>query len=250
MAQNGASTPWISGGRNGTSEISVDGTSIILPENNVSINQTAYTPIVDSVAEFAVVTNSLAAEYGRTGGGAINMATRGGQNAYHGSAYDYLQNSALNANSWSNNRNKVKKSPYQNNWFGGTIGGPISIPGVYNGKNKTFFFVSQQTNMSRTMSSTTSTVPLADWKAGNFTNLRDGSGNLIVVYDPTTAVANSGGTGAIRQPFLNNTIPTNMFDPIAKNMLQYWANREQRTHQPVHPVEQLLLHRQATVQRL
>lgn len=95
QSQNGASTPWISGGRNGTSEITIDGTSIILPENNVGINTTAYTPIVDSVEEFTVITNALAAEYGRTGGGTINMATRGGTNTLHGSAYDYLKNSAL-----------------------------------------------------------------------------------------------------------------------------------------------------------
>jgi hypothetical protein len=222
MSQNGASTPWISGGRNGTSEITVDGTSVILPENNVSINTTAYTPIVDSVAEFAVITNSLSAEYGRTGGGAINMATRGGTNGLHGSAYNYLQNSALNANSWSNNRNGVKKNPYQNNWFGGTIGGPIYIPGLYNGKNKTFFFFSEQSNRSRTTSSYTGTVPLQDWKDGNFANLKDGSGNLIVVYDPGTGVANSAGTGAIRQPFPNNAIPSNRFDSVSKGMLKYY----------------------------
>ena len=224
MSQNGASTPWISGGRNGTSEITIDGTSVILPENNVSINQTSYTPIVDSVAEFAVVTNALSAEYGRTGGGTINVATRGGQNALHGSGYDYLQNSVLNANSWSNNRNSVKKNPYQNNWFGGTIGGPVWIPNVYNGKNKTFFFFSEQSNRNRTMTSTTQTLPIQAWRDGDFSNMRDGAGNLIVVYDPATGVSNANNSGAIRQAFPNNAIPSNRFDPVAKNMLKLWPN--------------------------
>src|SRR5579864_1904742 len=77
---SGTSLPWISGGRNASSEITIDGTSVILPENNVSINTLAYTPIVDSVEEFSVITNALAAEYGRTGGGVINVATRSGAN--------------------------------------------------------------------------------------------------------------------------------------------------------------------------
>jgi len=111
----GSYTPWMSGGRNATNEITVDGTSIILPENNVSINTTGFMPVLDSVEEIAVVTNSLAAEYGRTGGGTINMATKGGTNTLHGSGYDYLQNSVLNANSWANNKNGAVKSPYQQN---------------------------------------------------------------------------------------------------------------------------------------
>ncbi|MEJ7615559.1 MAG: hypothetical protein WKF30_00980 [Pyrinomonadaceae bacterium] len=68
MIPGPSSTPWISGGRNASSEITIDGTSIILPENNVSINTLAYTPSVDAVEEFSVITNSLAAEYGRSGG--------------------------------------------------------------------------------------------------------------------------------------------------------------------------------------
>ena len=111
-----------------SSEITIDGTSVILPENNVSINQTGYTPIVDSIAEFNVITNSLAAEYGRTGGGVINVATRSGTNEFHGSLFEFLRNSKLDANSWANNRNGVPRAAFQRNQFGGTMGGPISIP--------------------------------------------------------------------------------------------------------------------------
>ena len=76
----GGSTPWISGGRNASSEITIDGTSIIVPENNVSIQDTGYQPIVDTVEEVAVITNALQAEFGRTGGGVITVATRSGTN--------------------------------------------------------------------------------------------------------------------------------------------------------------------------
>src|ERR1700730_2823766 len=83
----GSNSPWISGGRNDYNDVTIDGTSVIVPENNVSHLQIGYIPIEDSVAEISVVTNSLAPEYGRTGGGSINMATRGGTNQYHGTLF-------------------------------------------------------------------------------------------------------------------------------------------------------------------
>src|SRR5690242_606464 len=113
----GGSTPWLGGGRNASSEITIDGASIIVPENNVSIQDTGYTPIVDTVEEVAVITNSLSAEFGRTGGGVITVATRSGTNALHGSAFDFLRNSKLEANSWSNNRNGAKLGAFQQNQF-------------------------------------------------------------------------------------------------------------------------------------
>ena len=165
---SGTSLPWISGGRNASSEITIDGTSVILPENNVSVNTLAYTPVEDSVEEFSVITNALAAEYGRTGGGVINVATRSGTNLLHGSGYDYLRNSKLDSNTWSNNRNGVKLGAFQRNQFGATLGGPVWVPGVYNGKNRTFFFFSEQSTRTRSASSATATVPVADWLNGEF----------------------------------------------------------------------------------
>ena len=145
----GASTPWISGGRNSSSEITIDGTSIIVPENNVSLNGTGYTPNVDSVEEFSVVTNALAAEYGRTGGGVINVATKQGTNEYHGVLYEFLRNSQLDANNFFANRANQPRGAFQRNQFGGTLGGPLSIPGLYDGRNRTFFFVSEQSTLTQ-----------------------------------------------------------------------------------------------------
>jgi hypothetical protein len=155
----GGTTPWISGGRNASSEITVDGTSVIVPENNVSINDLGYTPIQDSVEEFSIITNALGAEYGRTGGGVINVATRSGSNALHISAYEFLKNSKLNTNTWTNNKNGSKLAALQQNQFGGTAGGPIFIPHVYDGRNKTFFFFSEQITYARNGTSPTATVP-------------------------------------------------------------------------------------------
>ena len=94
----GGSTPWISGGRNASSEILIDGNTAIVPENNVSINDGGYTPVIDSVEELTVIKNSMAAEYGRSGGGVITVATRSGTNELHFGLFEYFRNPALNAN--------------------------------------------------------------------------------------------------------------------------------------------------------
>ena len=226
------STPWISGGRNASSEITIDGTSVILPENNVSINQTGYTPIADSIAEFNVITNSMAAEYGRTGGGVINVATRSGSNEFHGSLFEFLRNSKLDANSWSNNRNGAPRGAFQRNQFGGTIGGPISIPKLYDGKNRTFFFFAEQSTRQRSASSATATVPLDEWRRGDFSDLRNGNGQPITLYDPLTTFCESAcdtpGAVYARMPFPGNRIPAERFDPVARNLIQYWPQPNAR----------------------
>ncbi len=220
------STPWISGGRNASSEITIDGTSVIIPENNVSINNTGYTPIVDSIAEFNVITNSLAAEYGRTGGGVINVSTRSGTNEYHGSLFEFLRNSELDANSWVNNRNGVKRGAFQRNQFGGTFGGPISIPKLYDGKNRTFFFFAEQSTRTRQLATATASVPTTDWLTGDFSNLRNGSGALITIYDPATvfcqANCESGTATFARLPFPNNRIPADRISPLARNLASFF----------------------------
>lgn len=213
----GGSTPWISGGRNASSDITVDGTSIILPENNTGILQLGYTPIVDSIEEFSVITNSLAAEYGRTGGGVINVATRSGTNGLHFTLFEFLRNSQLDANTWGNNRNGAPRTSLQRNEFGGTVGGPVWIPGLYDGKNRTFFFFSEQSVRARNGASATATVPIDAWRTGDFSDLRNGSGQPDLLYDPLSTGADSN-----RQQFADNKIPLARFNTVARNLLPYW----------------------------
>jgi hypothetical protein len=213
----GGTTPWISGGRNASSEITVDGTSVIVPENNVSINDLGYTPIQDSVEEFSIITNALSAEYGRTGGGVINVATRSGSNALHISAYEFLKNSKLNTNTWTNNKNGAKLAALQQNQFGGTAGGPIFIPHVYDGRNKTFFFFSEQITYARNGTSPTATVPIDAWKTGDFSSLKNGSGQPVTIYDPMNLDANGQ-----RIAFPGNIIPANRIDPVSIAMMKYF----------------------------
>ncbi len=217
----GGSTPWISGGRNASSEITIDGTSVILPENNVSINETGYRPILDSIEEVTVITNSMAAELGRTGGGVITVATRSGTNTLHGSVFEFLRNSKMDANSWNNNRNGVKLAQFQRNQFGVTVGGPIYIPKVYDGRNRSFFFFAEESTRTRNFASTNPTVPIDAWRNGDFSDLRNGNGQFITIYDPLNAAADASGAW-IRQPFDRNQIPRERMDAFGLNLLQYW----------------------------
>ncbi len=219
----GGSTPWIGGGRNATSEILIDGNTGIVPENNVSINDGGYTPIIDSVSEVTVIKNSLAAEYGRTGGGVITATTRSGTNNLQFGLYEFFRNPALNANSWGNNRNGVKRpNCCSTNVYGFNVGGPVYIPNVYNGHNKTFFFYSQQFSNNPSSQTPTATVPSAAWRAGDFSQLRLGGNNgaAITIYDPLTVDLATN----IRSAFPGNIIPANRINSVSKNMLKYWPD--------------------------
>jgi hypothetical protein len=103
----------------------LDGGSTTMPERN----EYAVAPNVDAVQEFRVQTNSLAAEFGMTGGGVINLVTKSGTNEFRGSVFEFIRNNALDANSWTNKRNRLPKSALRYNQFGGSIGGPVWLPG-------------------------------------------------------------------------------------------------------------------------
>jgi len=222
----GGSTPWLSGGRNASSEITIDGASIIVPENNVSIQDTGYQPIVDTVEEVAVITNSLSAEYGRTGGGVISVATKAGTNAFHGSAFNFLRNSKIEANSWNNRRIGQRLASFQRNQFGFTIGGPVKIPGVYDGRNKTFFFIAEQSERQRNAASAGATLPIDPWRVGDFSNLRNGAGQPITIFDQGTmsCTANCGTANAVneRRPFPGNVLPASRLSPIAVKLMTFY----------------------------
>jgi hypothetical protein len=215
-------TPWIGGGRNGMSEISIDGSSVIVPQTG-SVNEAAFTPAVDAVEEFAVMTNALAAEYGRTGGGVINVVTKSGTNKVHGSVYNFLRNSKLDANGFFRNRNRNPRAPFQRNQFGFTIGGPITIPGLYKGQNRTFFFADYEGTRGRQMAQSTLSVPLDEWKRGDFSNLRAPNGQRILIYDPLTTALDAQGNYT-RQPFPNNIIPPERINPIGAKIASYFPS--------------------------
>ncbi|MEP7336817.1 MAG: TonB-dependent receptor [Acidobacteriota bacterium] len=210
------SSPFISGGRNATSEVTIDGISNVNAENNVSILDLNYTPSVDAVQEFSVQTNSVSAEFGRLGGGVINLVTKNGTNQFHWTLFEFHRNSALDATNFFTNRSGGKKGSFKRNQFGGNVGGPVI-------KDKTFFFVNYEGNRQGTAGPATFTVPLPEWRRGDFSNLKNAAGQPIIIYDPLTTRADPNNPGRFtRDPFPGNIIPANRISPIAAKIMQYW----------------------------
>lgn len=128
--------------------------------NSTALGTTQSLVSIDALQEFRAITSTYSAEYGRVPGGQFSFTTRSGTNQFHGSLYEYFRNDVMDANSFFNNRNRIEKSKMRQNNFGGTFGGPTIIPGVYNGKDKTFFFLSYEALRLRTpQESTIRSVP-------------------------------------------------------------------------------------------
>src|SRR6266849_5763538 len=139
----GTNTPFVAGGgRFALNDVLLDGidNNTSLFNGSVGRNGIAYTPSVDAVEEFKVKTNNFSAEFGRSAGAIISATIKSGTNEYHGSVFEFLRNEKLDANNFFSNAGRVARQPFKQNQFGGAIGGPIQIPKIYNGKNRTFFF--------------------------------------------------------------------------------------------------------------
>jgi hypothetical protein len=209
--------PTMGGGRSGAGDIRLDGSSTMLSDANNGILQSGGSlPNVDAVAEVTVITNTLAAEYGRTGGGAILVASKMGANVYHGSLYEFFKNNNLNANDFFSNRAGGSLVPFTSHQFGVSGGGPVRLPKLYNGKNRTFFFADYQGLRARRPSYFLGTVPLDAWKNGDFSQLKTAAGQAITIYDPLSSVSGD------RQAFAGNVIPVSRMDPVAQKLLTYY----------------------------
>ncbi len=174
----------------------LDGQSVI--ENVTS--QIATLPSPDGLSQVRVLTSNAPAEYGRTSGAVISLATRSGTNDFHGGLYFLFRNEDMDANNYFNNLKGIPRSRDRYDQFGGTIGGPIRIPHLYNGRDHAFFFFNYDQTLQLAASTATTTVPNAAYRVGNFSALP--STNVII--DPTTGM-----------PFPGNMIPANRIDPSA-----------------------------------
>ncbi|MBO0861211.1 MAG: TonB-dependent receptor [Chloracidobacterium sp.] len=235
-AGNTGTGPIINGGRSNTSEVLLDGAEL----RNSSTMDLNYTPPLESIEEFKVITNSMSAEFGSSGGGYLTAVTKSGTNQLHGSFYEFLRNDKLNANSFTNNRNDVPRGVVRHNEYGGTLGGPVYIPGLYNGRDKTFFFVALEQVKDRSPQTVISTVPTALERAGDFsqTFADNARTQLIKIFDPATTRANADGS-FVRDQFSCqgriNVICPDRIDPIALKILSYYPlpNRDTRTNNRV-----------------
>jgi len=168
-------------------------------------------PAVDAVEEFKVQSGSMSAEFGFTAGGTVNLVTKSGTNQFHGSAYEFLRNDKFDAR----NTFAPVKLPFRYNQYGATIGGPVR-------KDKTFGFFNWEDYKSRRASPRIATMPLDNWRQGDFSNLFDVQGRQIPIYDPSTTRPNPAGAGQIRDLFPNNQVPRARFDPITPKILEFY----------------------------
>jgi hypothetical protein len=166
-------------------------------------------PIVDAVQEFKVQSHNDQAEFGGVLGGIVNLVTKSGTNEFHGDAWEFLRNNALDARNFF----LAKVTPFKQNQFGATVGGPVVLPKLYNGHNRTFFFLAYQGYRWRQTANTLYQVPTAADLQGNLSDVPQ------QIYNPYTTRPDPNNAGQyLRDPFLNNQIPSTLLD---KGILLY-----------------------------
>ena len=194
----------VNGGQEGGTDVLVDGVSISLVSPNTQWNKGVST---DGVQEFKVLQSNFSAEFGESGDGIVSLTMKSGTNEFHGSVYDYLRNRALDANSWKNNTLGQPKSVNTQNDFGATAGGPIFIPKLYHGQNKSFFFFDYEGFRFRTGGTGVDSFPNEAFRKGDFSALLPGA----QLYDPTTHAAIPGNVLTNDPNFTPSAVMTNVF---------------------------------------
>ena len=210
---NSGLTTWsINGSTSLSTEFLLDGA----PNSAVyqSSPSVAYIPPVDAVQELKVTAGAYDAQYGHNGGGVINMSIKSGTNGFHGSAYDFVKRLGLNANAFSNNSKGVARDNNSLDEYGFSLGGPVRIPKVYNGKDRTFFFVAWEHYKQNILfpQNDISSVPTVAQRNGDFSQTFSAANQLMPVYDPDTGRTVNGNW--VRDQFPGNIIPSTRFNPV------------------------------------
>lgn len=185
-----------------------------------------YTPPADVVQEFKVQTATFDSAVGHSQGGITSVTLKTGTNRLHGTAYYSLQDPKLNSNLFFANRNGQPKAPYNYNRWGGSANGPVVLPGLYNGKDRTFFSYGYEgidlgEPVGAAYGQGVLTVPTLKERNGDFSDLLKLGANYQI-YDPATRAPAAGGRYTV-QPFPNNIIPANRISPMAKKILSYYS---------------------------
>jgi hypothetical protein len=194
----------VNGGQENSTDVLVDGVSISLVSPNTQWNKGVST---EGVQEFKVLQSNFSPEYGASGDGIVSLTMKSGTNDFHGSVYDFFRNRSLDANSWTNNTAGSPRSVNTQNDFGGTAGGPIRIPHLYNGRDKTFFFFDYEGFRFKTGGTGLQSVPNEAFRKGDFSALVP----AIQLYDPTTHAAIPGNILTNDPNFTPSAVMTKVF---------------------------------------
>lgn len=210
------------GGGNDTVGVTLDGSSVtgdkIGSDAGAGSATAMNSPSVEALTEFNVEASGFKAENGNASGGTLSFVSKSGTNQIHGSAFEFLRNQDFDAKGFFNSVKPI----YKQNNFGVTAGGPVWIPKLYNGKNKTFFFASYEGFRNRVGAGngTFFSVPPPAFYTGDLSGWVNGSGQMYQVYDPIGQTLQSNGTYT-RNPFPGNLIPQTRFDPTVLPILKY-----------------------------
>ncbi|PWU02461.1 MAG: hypothetical protein C5B51_20720, partial [Terriglobia bacterium] len=243
--QNNSNGIWqakTNGGQAFGDDVLLDGASILRYENGSSFDEAS--PSVEAIQEFKVFTSTFSAQYDRTTGGILSFTSKSGTNQYHFTGYELFQNTALNANTWFNAGYRARCAPGDSqcratydvpadrkNDFGLNLGGPVRIPKVYDGRNKSFFFFNWEQFRQTVGGTSVSTVPTVPMRSGDFsqalgktqigTNPCDGSAVFgQQIFDPQSQRV--GPTGVpCRSAFYGNMIPSSSMSQVARNIMKY-----------------------------
>lgn len=208
-------SPGVSGVPKGSNEFTMDGAP------NTARNFNAYVPPPGVVEEFKVQTATFDASYGFTPGATINMSLKSGTNNLHGQAYEFLQNPKLNANKFFANRSGLPRAEFRSNRFGINANGPVYIPRLFSGKDRTFWMYGYEgIHSSDPRGSLTQAVPTETQKNGDFSGLL-ALGSRYQIYDPATTTPAGNGRFS-RLPLAGNVIPANRLNATARKIAGYW----------------------------
>jgi len=227
----------INGGQNYSHEILIDGISMGRMDLAGGSNS-EFSPSSESISEFKMQTGTVSAQYSGGQTSVANFATKSGTNSLHGSAYYYGQNDALRANAFNSNAAGIARQPFKQHNYGYSAGGPVLIPKLYNGKNRTFWYHNmERTTLKDYNQSGFATLPVPEFKQGNFASLLNpaftgnaGSGTTVgtdalgrpvvfgAIYDPNSARQAPNGS-YVRDIFPGNVIPRSRWSPVSQKVI-------------------------------
>jgi hypothetical protein len=213
--QNGTSTTSVAGGPVAANLYLVDGVPITDTNNRPIV-----IPTIEAIQDVKVQANTYDAQVGRTGGGVFNTLLRSGSNSVHGSVFGETRQGSWLGNDFFANRNGVPRadSPYYN--WGASLGGPVVIPHLYNGRDKTFFWIGSEGYIQSSPYTESFAVPTALERTGDFSQSFNADGTLNVIYDPTKTYTDASGVH--RTPFPGNKIPSGQVSTVGKNIASYY----------------------------